>query len=133
MKPIPESPQLPDPISIPKELIEFGRPYMRTQEGKEAMKQGEYYKRIKADMEVRGLINPLVCIKEGDLYRICLGHKRYLIGCDLGMTHFPTIVVETEDKDYLKAISANYKPTGADNAWWEYLHAKGSQSETGTK
>lgn len=111
-------------VWIPVEKINFRRPYMRTQAGQDAMKGGEYYQRIKSDMEIKGMINPIICVKEGEEYILCLGNKRFIIGRDLGMTQFPTIVVDRDDKDLLKSISSRYKPTGANNAWWEYVKSK---------
>lgn len=115
-------------IKIHKSLINFRKPYLRTPEGKQAQKDGEYYKRIKESMERVGMINPLVCTKEGDEYIICLGHKRYLIGCDLGMQEFPVFVVPNDDKLLLRKIQAEFEPTDADNAYYEYIKSKSSES-----
>lgn len=101
-------------IIVPKEKINFRRPNMRTKAGQDSMKEGEYYKRIKHSIETNGLINPLVCVKEGDEYIICLGNKRFIIGCDLGISSFPIIVAESEDKSLLINIRNTYKPTSSD-------------------
>ena len=78
------------------------------------MKAGEYYQRIKRSIQEQGLINPLVCTKDGDKYIICLGHKRYIIGLELGYTHFPVILTGTDLKADLLKIRATYKPASSD-------------------
>ena len=78
------------------------------------MKRGEYYKRIKESIQSQGLINPLVCTKEGDKYIICLGNKRFIIGLELGYTHFPVILTGTDLKADLLKIRAHYKPVISD-------------------
>lgn len=102
-------------IMVPKDAITFRRPYMQTQTGQEAMRRGEYYKRIRESIQSQGLINPLVCVKQGDKYVICLGHKRYLAGLELGFTQFPLLVVPTEEKGELLKIRATYKPASSDH------------------
>lgn len=106
--------QLPKIIIVPREQITFRRPNMRTEAGQEGMKVGEYYKRIKRSIQEQGLLNPLVCTQEGDKYVICLGNKRYIIGCELGFTHFPVIVTSTDLKADLLKIRATYKPASSD-------------------
>lgn len=103
-------------IMVPKDAITFRRPYMQTQTGQEAMRRGEYYKRIRESIQSQGLINPLVCVKQGDKYILCLGHKRYLAGLELGMKRFPVLIAETGDKEELLAIRRDYKPASSDKS-----------------
>lgn len=101
-------------IMVSKDLIQFRRPNMQTLAGQEAMRRGEYYKRIKKSIQSQGIINPLVCIEERGKYIICLGHKRYLAGLELGLTQFPVLIAETGDKGELLEIRRGYKPASSD-------------------
>lgn len=103
-------------IMVPKDAITFRRPHMKTLAGQEAMRRGEYYKRIRESIQSQGIINPLVCIEEGGKYIICLGNKRYLAGVELGLTQFPVIVAKTGEKGELLEIRRGYKPASSDKS-----------------
>jgi hypothetical protein len=85
-------------------------------------------------MEKHGMINPLICIKDDDMYKICLGMKRFIIGCDLGMQEFdvkviPSIdgssdVVSLEEVKLLKEENLKFKPTDADSAYYKFMNSK---------
>ena len=92
-------------IKVNKNKLKFKKNSLNTEESKNKQKEGEYYKQIKASMEKHGMINPLICVQDEDVYKICLGIKRFIIGCDLGMEEFKVKVGEEEksyfDSDYL--------------------------------
>jgi len=51
----------------------------------------------------------LICVKEGDKYKVCVGNNRYLAGLELGFTEFPVIVTESEEPKVLKEMIAKYQ------------------------
>ena len=89
-------------IKIHRDKITFRETHLRTEKGKEAQKHGDYYKQIKASIEKQGILNPLICVQDGDMYKICLGIKRYIIGCDLGMKEFEIKVIPKDESKFLK-------------------------------
>jgi len=111
-------------IKVHKNKITFRNASLITEEGKKKQKNGDFYKQIKISMEKHGMINPLICIKDGDMYKICLGMKRFVIGCDLGMQEFDVKVVPSEDIKLLKEENSKFKPTDADNAYFKSLQLK---------
>ena len=121
-------------IKVHKDKITFKNASLRTEEGRNRQKSGEFYKQIKISMEKHGMINPLICIKDGDMYKICLGMKRFIIGCDLGMQKFDvkvipikdasSDVVSLEEVELLREENLKFKPTDADNAYYKFVKSK---------
>ena len=44
-------------------------------------------------MKKRGMVNPLLCIQEGDRYKCCIGNNRYLAALELGIKEVPVQVI----------------------------------------
>ena len=108
-------------IKVHKDKLTFKNNFLKTEKGREAQKHGDYYKQIKASIEKQGILNPLICVQDGDMYKICLGIKRYIIGCDLGMKEFEIKVIPKDESKFLKEENAKYLPTDADNAYYKSL------------
>ena len=61
-------------------------------------RNSDFYKRVKQAIIKEGkIINPLLCVQEGDRYKICVGNNRYLAGLELGYKEFPILVLPNED------------------------------------
>tara|TARA_R100000306_G_scaffold55024_1_gene52675 strand:+ start:263 stop:502 length:240 start_codon:yes stop_codon:yes gene_type:complete len=65
-------------------------------------------------MKKKGMINPLLCIQEGERYKICIGNNRYLAGLELGYKEMPVKVVTSEVPKDLMAATEDYIPTEAE-------------------
>ena len=124
-------------VKVPAEKIRFHKPYLNTPAGQAAQKGGDYYLRIKTDIIAKGIINPIILTRdtttEEESYTIAIGHKRFLIGRDLGYTHFNAIILDNPTKAQLQAIVREYLPTGADNAYYTSVtkrHDNPSQAVT---
>jgi hypothetical protein len=111
-------------MKVHKDKLTFRKSKLNTEISKNMQKEGAYYKKIKTSMEKHGMINPLICIQEGDIYKICLGMKRFIIGCDLGMQEFEIKVVPNDNVKLLKEENAKFKPTDADNAYFKFIQSK---------
>ena len=37
-----------------------------------------FYQKVRDSMKKKGMVNPLLCIQEGDRYKCCVGNNRYL-------------------------------------------------------
>jgi len=73
-------------------------------------KQTSFYQRVKSAIQRENkIINPLICVKEGDKYKVCVGNNRYLAGLELGFTKFPVILTESEEPKVLKEMIAKYQ------------------------
>jgi len=71
-----------------------------------------FYKRVRDSMKKEGrMINPLICIQEGDCYAICIGNNRYLAGLELGYKEMPVKVVTSEVPKDLMDATKDYIPT----------------------
>ena len=70
-----------------------------------------FYKKVRDSMKKKGMINPLLCIQEGDRYKCCIGNNRYLAGVELGYKEMPVKVVTSEVPKDLMAATEDYIPT----------------------
>jgi ParB-like chromosome segregation protein Spo0J len=111
-------------MKVNKDKLTFKNNFLKTEKGRDAQKHGDYYKQIKASIEKHGIINPLICIQDGDMYKICLGIKRFIIGCDLGIQEFNIKVLPNDNVELLKEENLKYKPTDADNAYFKFTKQK---------
>ena len=41
-------------------------------------KESPFYQRVRDSIKKKGMVNPLLCIQEGDRYKCCVGNNRYL-------------------------------------------------------
>jgi len=73
-----------------------------------------FYKRVRDSMKKKGMINPLLCIQEGERYKICIGNNRYLAGLELGYKEMPVKIVTSEVPKDLMAATTDYIPTEAE-------------------
>ena len=78
-------------------------------------KETLFYQQVRDSMKKEGkMINPLLCIQEGDKYKICIGNNRYLAGLELGYKEMPVKIVTSEVPKDLMAATADYIPTEAE-------------------
>ena len=64
--------------------------------------ENDNFKKLKIDIEKNGIINPLICTEKEGKYRLCMGQRRFIAGCLLGIEKYnieivaeqPTEVVE---------------------------------------
>ena len=74
-------------------------------------KQSDLYKKVLASFKKHGQINPLICTKDGERYKVCVGNNRFLAGVELGFKEFDIVVVLDEDRKRFKEILKEYKQT----------------------
>ena len=74
-------------------------------------KESPFYKKVRDSMKKKGMVNPLLCIQEGERYKICIGNNRYLAGLELGYKEMPVKVVTSEVPKDLMAATVDYIPT----------------------
>ena len=74
-------------------------------------KQSDLYQNVLASLKKHGQINPLICTKEEERYKVCVGNNRFLAGVELGFKEFDIVVVPDEDRKRFKEIVKDYKLT----------------------
>jgi len=70
-----------------------------------------FYKKVRDSMKKRGMVNPLLCIKEGERYKCCIGNNRYLAALELGIKEVPVQVITSEVPNDMMKETMKYIPT----------------------
>ena len=85
--------------------------FLNTEKGKDAQKDNDKYRKLKNDIKEKGIINPILCIEENNMYKICIGMRRFIAGLDLGMTEFEVKVLPNDTLDLLVKEKQQYRHT----------------------
>ena len=85
--------------------------FLNTEKGKDAQKDNDRYRKLKNDIKEKGIINPILCIEENNMYKICIGMRRFIAGLDLGMTEFEVKVLPNDTQDLLVKEKQQYRHT----------------------
>ena len=73
--------------------------------------ESPFYKKVRDSMKKRGMVNPLLCIQEGDRYKCCIGNNRYLAAHELGYKEVPVKVITSEVPNDMMKETMKYIPT----------------------
>ena len=73
-----------------------------------------FYKRVRDSMKKKGMVNPLLCIQEGDRYKCCIGNNRWLAAHELGYKEVPVQVITSEVPNDMMKETMKYIPTEAE-------------------
>ena len=76
--------------------------------------ESPFYQKVRDSMKKRGMVNPLLCIQEGDRYKCCIGNNRWLAAHELGYKEVPVKIVTSEVPQDLMAATTDYIPTEAE-------------------
>ena len=74
-------------------------------------RESPFYKKVRDSMKKKGMVNPLLCIQEGERYKCCIGNNRYLAAHELGYKEVPVKIVTSEVPKDLMAATTDYIPT----------------------
>ena len=96
-------------MKIHKDQIIFRDLHLRTEEGRRLQTRNEKWKRLKADIEKNGIINPLICVKKEDKYMLCMGMRRFIAGLTLGIEEYEIEIVPDDEVKTLMDATAKYK------------------------
>ena len=77
-------------------------------------KESPFYKKVRDSMKKEGMINPLLCIQQGERYMCCIGNNRWLAAHELGYKEVPVKIVTSEVPKDLMAATTDYIPTEAE-------------------
>ena len=70
-----------------------------------------FYQKVRDSMKKRGMVNPLLCIQEGDRYKCCIGNNRWLAAHELGIKKVPVKVITSEVPNDMMKETMDYIPT----------------------
>jgi ParB-like chromosome segregation protein Spo0J len=74
-------------------------------------RQSPFYKKVRDKIKLMNkIVNPLITLKEGDMYKILAGNNRFLAGLELGYTEFPIKVIQGETPQDIRKAMEDYIP-----------------------
>ena len=74
-------------------------------------RESPFYQKVRDSIKEKGIINPLLCIQEGDRYKCCIGNNRWLAAHELGIKEVPVKIITSEVPNDLMAATTDYIPT----------------------
>jgi len=77
-------------------------------------KESPFYKKVRDSMKKEGMINPLLCIQEGDRYKCCIGNNRWLAAHELDIKEVPVKIITSEVPTDMRKETMKYIPTEAE-------------------
>jgi ParB-like chromosome segregation protein Spo0J len=98
-----------DSMIVDKNQIVFRDRHLQTEEGRMSQTNNKKWKKLKADIEKNGIINPLICTEKNGKYRLCIGMRRFIAGCILGIKEYEIEVVPDEEVNTLMNAISTYK------------------------
>ena len=81
------------------------------QQNPNSQRESPFYQKVRDSMKKRGMVNPLLCIQEGERYKCCIGNNRYLAALELGIKEVPVKIVTSEVPQDLMSATEDYIPT----------------------
>ena len=74
-------------------------------------RESPFYKKVRDSMKKKGMVNPLLCIQEGERYKCCIGNNRYLAALELGIKEVPVKIITSEVPTDMMKETMKYIPT----------------------
>jgi len=102
---------------IHKDQIVFRTAYLNTEEGRMSQTENDNFKKLKIDIEKNGIINPLICTERDGKYRLCMGMRRFIAGCLLGIKQYKIEVVADEEVKTLTDACEKYQRVYKDGTY----------------
>jgi ParB-like chromosome segregation protein Spo0J len=102
---------------IHKDQIVFRTAYLNTEEGRMSQTENDKFKKLKIDIEKNGIINPLICTERDGKYRLCMGMRRFIAGCLLGIKQYKIEVVADEEVKTLTDACEKYQRVYKDGTY----------------
>jgi len=96
-------------MMIHKDQIVFREKHLQTEEGRMRQTRNQRWKKLKIDIEKNGIINPLICTEKDGKYRLCMGMRRFIAGCLLGIENYKIEIVPDEEVDTLMNATSKYQ------------------------
>ena len=94
---------------VHKDQIIFREKHLQTEQGRMLQTRNEKWKKLKIDIAKNGIINPLICTEKDGKYRLCMGMRRFIAGCLLGIKEYKIEIVPNEEVDTLMNATSKYQ------------------------
>ena len=98
-------------------MVPIEKVFLRNQQlqkNPNTQRESPFYKKVRDSMKEKGMINPLLCIQEGDRYKCCIGNNRWLAAHELGIKKVPVKVITSEVPNDMMKETMEYIPTEAE-------------------
>ena len=98
-------------------MVPIEKVFLRNQQlqkNPNTQRESPFYQKVRDSIKKRGMINPLLCIQEGDRYKCCIGNNRYLAALELGYKEVPVKVITSEVPNDMMKETMKYIPTEAE-------------------
>ena len=95
-------------------MVPIEKVFLRNQQlqkNPNTQKESIFYKKVRDSMKKRGMVNPLLCIQEGERYICCIGNNRWIAAHELGYKEVPVKIVTSEVPQDLMSATEDYIPT----------------------
>ena len=99
-------------MMVPIEKVFLKNPHLR--KNPNTQRESPFYKKVRDSMKEKGMINPLLCIQEGDRYKCCIGNNRWLAAHELGIKEVPVKIITSEVPKDMMDATKDYIPTEAE-------------------
>ena len=98
-------------------MVPIEKVFLRNQKLEAApwnQRESPFYKKVRDSIKRRGIVNPLLCLQEGERYICCIGNNRFLAAHELGIKEVPIKIVTSEVPAHLRSFAEDYIPTEAE-------------------
>ena len=102
---------------VHKDKIVFRHTHLNTEEGRMSQTKNDNFKKLKIDIEKNGIINPLICTEKEGKYRLCMGQRRFIAGCLLGIEKYNIEIVVDEEVKTLTDACKKYQRVYKDGTY----------------
>ena len=95
-------------------MVPIEKVFLRNQQlqkNPNTQKESPFYKKVRDSMKKRGMVNPLLCVQEGERYICCIGNNRWIAAHELGYKEVPVKIVTSEVPQDLMSATEDYIPT----------------------
>ena len=96
-------------MMVPIEKVFLRNQHLR--KNPNSQKESPFYKKVRDSMKKRGMVNPLLCIQEGNRYKCCIGNNRWLAAHELGYKEVPVKIITSEVPTDMMKETMKYIPT----------------------
>ena len=94
---------------VHKDQIVFREKFLQNEQGRMLQTRNEKWKKLKIDIAKNGIINPLICTEKDGKYRLCMGMRRFIAGCLLGIENYKIEIVPDEEVETLMNATSKYQ------------------------
>ena len=95
-------------------MVSIEKVFLRNQQlqkNPSSQKESPFYQKVRDSIKKRGIVNPLLCIQEGDHYKCCIGNNRWLAAHELGYKEVPVKIITSEVPTDMMKETMKYIPT----------------------